>query len=105
MDNSEKDLALQQAQCTEHVEPLKPTQTVDTVHNDEAMKVLAAYGGDEEWTAAEEKTLTRKLDWKLLPVLCLTYMLQYYDKAMLSQAVSVELPDCLPRALLAAPLS
>jgi hypothetical protein len=80
------------------MEPIKQTQTVDTVHNDEAMKVLAAYHGDEEWTAAEEKKLSRKLDWKLLPVLCLTYMLQYYDKAMLSQAVSVEL-CALPRPL------
>ncbi|KAB5529060.1 major facilitator superfamily domain-containing protein [Coniochaeta sp. 2T2.1] len=86
MDNSEKNVTVQKAQYTEHVEPIKQTQTVDTVHNDEAMKVLAAYNGDEEWTAAEEKKLSRKLDWKLLPVLCLTYMLQYYDKAMLSQA-------------------
>jgi hypothetical protein len=92
MDNSEKGLALQQTQCAEHVDPINKTQTVDTLHNDEAMKVLATYRGDEEWTTAEEKTLTRKLDWKLLPVLCLTYMLQYYDKAMLSQAVSAKTP-------------
>ncbi|KAF4947757.1 hypothetical protein FGADI_10151 [Fusarium gaditjirri] len=59
---------------------------VDTVHQDEAMKVLGAYGGDEAWTEAEEKKLRRKIDWKLMPVLCATYGLQYYDKAMLSQA-------------------
>ncbi|WJG35096.1 major facilitator superfamily domain-containing protein [Fusarium oxysporum Fo47] len=59
---------------------------VDTVHQDEAMKVLEAYGGDEAWTEAEEKKLRRKIDWKLMPVLCATYGLQYYDKAMLSQA-------------------
>lgn len=95
MSHTEKDTTVQQAQCAEHVDPIKPAETVDTVHYDEAMKVLAAYSGDEEWTAAEEKRLSRKLDWKLLPVLCLTYMLQYYDKAMLSQAVSVEFPVCL----------
>ncbi|VTT69226.1 unnamed protein product [Fusarium fujikuroi] len=59
---------------------------VDTVHQDEAMKVLGAYSGDEAWTEAEEKKLRRKIDWKLMPVLCATYGLQYYDKAMLSQA-------------------
>lgn len=63
------------------------SKELDTVHNDEALKVLATYGGDVEWTDAEEKRLLRKLDWKLMPVLCATYGLQYYDKAMLPQAV------------------
>lgn len=62
---------------------------VDTVHQDEAMRVLAAYQGPEEWTEQEEKTVRRKIDLRLMPVLCMTYGLQYYDKAMLSQAVSV----------------
>jgi len=66
---------------------IQPSKTVDTVHKDEAMKVLAAYQGDEMWTDEEEKKLRRKIDWRLMPVLCATYMLQYYDKAMLSQAV------------------
>lgn len=61
---------------------------VDTVHGDEAAVVLANYDGDQEWTPAEEKALRRKVDWKLMPVMCVTYGLQYYDKAMLSQAVS-----------------
>jgi hypothetical protein len=65
---------------------------VDTVHTDEAMKVLATYTGEETWTEAEEKKLRRKVDWKLLPVLCMTYTLQYYDKAMISQAVSHSFP-------------
>lgn len=64
-----------------------PPEEVDTKHQDEAMRVLAAYEGDPEWTEEEEKKLRRKLDWKLMPVLCVTYGLQYYDKAMLSQAV------------------
>lgn len=90
MVDSEKASAVeQQSDAPETVEPIKPTQTVDTVHKDEAMKVLAAYTGSEEWTEQEEKKLRRKLDWKLLPVLCVTYGLQYYDKAMLSQAVCI----------------
>ena len=70
-----------------HVEDLKKTITVDTLHNDEALKVLANYQGEETWTAEEEKKLTRKIDRRLLSILCITYGLQYYDKAMLSQAV------------------
>lgn len=70
------------------LEELKKSITVDTLHNDEALKVLANYQGDEIWTAEEEKKLTRKIDRRLLSILCITYGLQYYDKAMLSQAVS-----------------
>ena len=51
------------------------------------MKVLAGYTGEETWTEQEEKQVRRKIDLRLMPVLCITYGLQYYDKAMLSQAV------------------
>lgn len=66
------------------------SMTVDTVHRDEALRVLQAYQGDESWSDEEEKKLRRKIDWKLMPVLCVTYGLQYYDKAMLGQAVSCD---------------
>jgi hypothetical protein len=68
------------------VEASKPE--MDTAHTDEAMKVLANYTGEQTWTDQEEKKLRRKVDWKLLPIMCMTYTLQYYDKAMISQAVS-----------------
>jgi hypothetical protein len=71
----------------QEIEELKRTITVDTLHNDEAVKVLAHYNGEQEWTDQEEKKLVRKIDRRLLSILCLTYGLQYYDKAMLSQAV------------------
>jgi hypothetical protein len=67
---------------------LKNSTTVDTLHNDEAVRVLAQYAGDEEWTQQEEKKLRMKIDRRLLSILCITYGLQYYDKAMLAQAVS-----------------
>lgn len=74
----------------EHVSSdMKPVQTIDTVHQDEAMKVLATYDGEQSWTPEEEKKVRRMIDWRLMPVLCATYGLQYYDKAMLSQAVSL----------------
>lgn len=78
---------------TEHVQATDIEQgsdkkdSLDVKHNDEALRVLAAYDGEQTWTEAEEKKLLRKIDWKLMPVLCITYGLQYYDKAMLSQAV------------------
>ena len=71
-----------------HLEEVKKTITVDTLHKDEALKVLANYQGEETWTVEEEKKLTKKIDRRLLSILCITYGLQYYDKAMLSQAVS-----------------
>jgi len=71
------------------LEELKHVTTVDTVHQDEALKVLSRYTGDPNWTPKEEKKLVRKVDRKLVSMLCITYGLQYYDKAMLSQAVSI----------------
>lgn len=76
------------ATSIDEMEELKKSITVDTLHNDEAVKVLAAYDGELTWTEAEEKKLIHKIDRRLLTILCLTYGLQYYDKAMLSQAVS-----------------
>ncbi|KAH6624054.1 major facilitator superfamily domain-containing protein [Chaetomium sp. MPI-SDFR-AT-0129] len=32
------------------------------------------------------KKLLRRIDWRVMPVLCFTYALQFYDKALLSQA-------------------
>lgn len=72
---------------TEGAADLEKTVQVDTLHNDEAVKVLASYDGPLEWTPEEEKKLVRKIDIRLLTLLILTYGLQYYDKAMLSQAV------------------
>lgn len=68
---------------------VEKSATFDTVHNDEAIKVLANYTGDETWTEDEERKVLRRIDWKLMPILCITYGLQYYDKAMFSQAVRI----------------
>lgn len=89
----EQDVQIEHASAEHDAHPASDTMAtksspVDTVHNDEAMKVFAAYTGDENWDAAEEKQLRKKIDRHLLPILCLTYALQYYDKGMISQAVS-----------------
>jgi hypothetical protein len=53
-------------------------KSIDTLHDDEAVKVLATYQGEQTWSPQEEKKLCRKIDWKLLPVLMGTYGLLYY---------------------------
>lgn len=79
----------------EHVTVMRGTETdnnVDVdidVHLDKGLEVLNAYDGDEQWAEEEENKLRRKIDYKLMPILCFTYGLQYYDKAMLGQAVSL----------------
>lgn len=87
-DLTKSELAVEQIDQPDEVSHLKSAQTLDTVHNDEALKVLDNYSGDSTWTDAEENRLRRKVDWRLMPILCMTYGLVYYDKAMLSQAVS-----------------
>ncbi|KAK5128254.1 hypothetical protein LTR85_002921 [Meristemomyces frigidus] len=79
-------LSAEGEQGIEQLEELRKTITVDTLHNDEGVRVLAKYEGDTSWTVQEEKKLVRKIDRRLLSILCCTYGLQYYDKAMLSQA-------------------
>lgn len=87
-ETSEKD-ATKMAEQVETANTIKKSQTVDTLRDDEALQVLANHDGDQHWDEAEENRLRRKIDWRLMPVLCMTYCLQYYDKAMLSQAVSI----------------
>lgn len=80
-------VAMEQGASTpKTLEELKNPAVVDTVHQDEALRVLLQYNGDETWTPEEEKKLVRRIDKKLLTLLIITYGLQYYDKAMLSQA-------------------
>ncbi|KAJ5182375.1 hypothetical protein N7449_010950 [Penicillium cf. viridicatum] len=68
---------------------------LDTAHGDEAIKVLAVYDGDQTWTPEEENRLRRKIDMKLLPVLCVTYAFLYADKVLLGQAALFGIKDDL----------
>ncbi|KDN64778.1 putative allantoate permease [Colletotrichum sublineola] len=76
----------QQEKRAGEVTSMKPAAVIDIIHKDEALRVLEEFTGNNEWTDEEENALRRKIDWRLMPVLCMTYGLQYYDKAMLSQA-------------------
>jgi hypothetical protein len=74
----EKEVAVHQEIHPDNHPPndLEKTNTVDTLHNDEALRVLARHGSDETWTPEEEKKVQRKIDRRLLPILCITYGLQ-----------------------------
>ncbi|KAJ5098036.1 hypothetical protein N7532_005037 [Penicillium argentinense] len=86
-DKTQEDFVSEKAKSSSSQLPeIEKCATLDTVHNDEAIKVLANYTGDETWTKNEEQQVLRRIDWKLMPILCVTYGLQYYDKAMFSQA-------------------
>ena len=52
---------------------------------DEALKVFAE-GEVIVLTPEDEKRLLRKIDWNLMPLLCLVYGLNYLDKTTLSYA-------------------
>jgi hypothetical protein len=62
---------------SQKLEELKHTPTIDTIQQDEALRVLAHYAGDQTWTPEEEKKLVRRLDKKLISLLVVTYGLQY----------------------------
>lgn len=72
----------------QNIGPTVELARIDTLHHDEATKVLGTYDGEKQWTDEEERRLRRKVDWSLMPIMCVTYALQYYDKNILSQAVS-----------------
>ncbi|EEQ32054.1 membrane transporter [Microsporum canis CBS 113480] len=52
---------------------------------DEAMKAFAE-GGPIELTPEDNKRLLRIIDWKLMPMMCVVYGLNYLDKTTLSYA-------------------
>ncbi|KAH6662833.1 MFS allantoate transporter-like protein [Halenospora varia] len=52
---------------------------------DEALKALEVLGGETiSMTPEMEKALLRKIDWNLMPILCVVYCLNYLDKVTLS---------------------
>lgn len=54
---------------------------------DEALKALGELDGEPiELDEATHRQLLRKIDWNLMPMLCVVYMLNYLDKTSLSYA-------------------
>lgn len=54
---------------------------------DEALKAFMSHQGEViELDEATNKRLLRKIDWNLMPVMCIVYGLNYLDKTTLSYA-------------------
>lgn len=54
---------------------------------DEALKAFMSHQGQViELDEATNKRLLRKIDWNLMPVMCIVYGLNYLDKTTLSYA-------------------
>ncbi|CAK7237622.1 Allantoate permease [Sporothrix bragantina] len=59
----------------------------DTNNADEALHFFQAHAGDGAvMTPEEERSLLRKIDWNLMPLLCIVYGLNYLDKTTVSYA-------------------
>lgn len=57
----------------------------DKPHNTDADPALHFIAGEEiEYTPEEEKSVLRKIDWALMPMLCWIYALQFADKTSLN---------------------
>lgn len=65
------------------------------IHDDSASKdstdpLITIYGDfasqDEQWKARQTALLLRKVDWRLLPLLVLMYLLNFLDRSNLAQA-------------------
>lgn len=54
---------------------------------DEALKVLEGENGEViELAPEDERKLLRKIDWNIMPMLCIVYGLNYLDKTTVSYA-------------------
>ncbi|KAL2113150.1 hypothetical protein VUR80DRAFT_5229 [Thermomyces stellatus] len=61
-------------------------QKPQAAHVDEKSTSVGTDGGDHPVVDNETGRNLRRIDKRVMPVLCFTYALQYYDKALLSQA-------------------
>jgi hypothetical protein len=95
MSTTEKaqEIQAEEPQSSSTAAELKRSITIDTLHNDEAVKVLANYTGPETWDQKEEKRLVKHIDRRLLPILCTTYGI--VSAIILRLCITV--PDHLPR--------
>ncbi|KAI9836886.1 MAG: hypothetical protein M1819_001051 [Sarea resinae] len=72
----------------ELVQDVVPAQLLKHAHDaDEALKAIGSYEGQViEIDEATSRRLLRKIDWNLMPLLCVIYGLNYLDKTTLSYA-------------------
>lgn len=72
------------------------TSTHTIGDDDEAMKAMAAYGGQPiHIDEATNRRLLRTIDWHLMPIMCAVYCMNYLDKTTLSYASIMGLKEDL----------
>ena len=68
-------------------ESIKASTVLEHSHDaDEAMKAFSEHQGKIEIDEATNKRLLRRIDWNLMPLMCVIYGLNYLDKTTLSYA-------------------
>lgn len=73
----------------------------DTNNADEALQFFQAHAGDAvPMTPEEDRRLLRKIDWNLMPLLCVVYGLNYLDKTTVSYASVMGFKVCTCTLLL-----
>ena len=55
---------------------------------DDALKFLKGGGVEGNLNAIDEKKLLKKIDWTIMPLLFLTYYLQYTDKNLRKDSIN-----------------
>jgi hypothetical protein len=73
----EKDLSGKTSDPEQHSPPLSSAASSDV---DDNYQLYKQHEGDAPADAAEAKTVLRKVDWRVMPVLFTLYLLQYLDK-------------------------
>ncbi|KAH7102698.1 MFS general substrate transporter [Auriculariales sp. MPI-PUGE-AT-0066] len=56
------------------------------VHGDAALEILGDGATRHEFSESEDRTVLRKIDWRIMPVVCMVYLLQQLDKSSVSYA-------------------
>ncbi|KZT57446.1 putative MFS allantoate transporter [Calocera cornea HHB12733] len=62
------------------------TGCVDSKQADEAMEIVNNESSAVSFTPEQERRLLRKIDWHIMPLMCIVYALQFWDKTTLSYA-------------------
>lgn len=86
MTDLEKSFPIERPENSDSLVANGSKELLTTAADDEAAGVIANYSGPLTWAPEEEKRLRRRIDLTVMTCLCMTYFLQYYDKAMLGQA-------------------
>ncbi|KPI40402.1 Thiamine pathway transporter THI73 [Cyphellophora attinorum] len=67
-------------------EEVKVAPSIDLKDGDKALEFLRSNTAEGEVGAVDEKSLVRKIDWMIMPLMWACYFLQYLDKTLINYA-------------------